>query len=57
MLALKVDLAVRESAPAYWCGDSVREGEVSNAIYPILDRDPVATQALFDIVKAQPGYR
>jgi type I restriction enzyme R subunit len=29
---------------------------VQNAIYPLLDRDREATQALFDIIKNQPGY-
>jgi type I restriction enzyme R subunit len=55
-LALKLDLAVRERAPAGWKGDAPREVEVKNAIFPLLDRDREATQALFDIIKNQPGY-
>ena len=55
-LALKLDLAVRESAPAGWHGDQAREAQVLNALYPILDRDREATQALFEIIKNQPGY-
>jgi type I restriction enzyme R subunit len=56
-LALKIDFAVRENAPAGWYGDHAREAQVLNALYPILDRDREATQAVFDIVKKQPGYQ
>ena len=55
-LALRIDRAVRERAPAGWKGDETRERTVQNAIYPLLDRDRQATQALFDIIKNQPGY-
>lgn len=55
-LGLKIDLVVRERAPAGWKGDETRERQVLNAIFPILDRDREATQALFDIIKNQPGY-
>ena len=55
-LALQIDLAVRERAPAGWKGDETRERTVQNAIFPLLDRDREATQALFDIIKNQPGY-
>ena len=56
-LALKIDLAVREHAPAGWYGDHAREAQVKNALFPVLDRDREATQAVFDIVKNQPGYQ
>ena len=55
-LALKLDLAVRENAPAGWHGDQPREAQVLNALVPLLDRDRDATQALFEIIKNQPGY-
>ncbi|MCM2288741.1 MAG: HsdR family type I site-specific deoxyribonuclease [Sulfuritalea sp.] len=55
-LALKIDLAVRERAPAGWYGDQAREAQVLNALFPLLDRDREATQALFEIIKNQPGY-
>jgi type I restriction enzyme R subunit len=55
-LAVKIDLVVRESAPAGWKGDQAREAQVLNALYPMLDRDRDATKALFDIIKSQPGY-
>jgi type I restriction enzyme R subunit len=55
-LAIRLDMAVRESAPAGWKGDHARESQVLNAIYPVLDRDRIATLAVFEIVKNQPGY-
>ncbi|WP_426177399.1 type I restriction endonuclease subunit R [Massilia sp. TWR1-2-2] len=56
VLALRIDLAVRESAPAGWKGDQAREAQVLNALFPLLDRDRDATLALFEIIKKQPGY-
>lgn len=56
-LALKIDLAVREQAPAGWHGDAAREAQVVNALFPILERDRKATEAVFEIVKNQPGYQ
>jgi len=56
LLALKLDWVVRERAPAGWKGDETRERTVQNAIYPLLDKDRQATEALFDIIKNQPGY-
>lgn len=55
-LALHIDVAVRDRAPAGWRGDQAREAQVQNALYPILGRDPVATKAIFEIIKNQPGY-
>ena len=55
-LALQLDWVVRERAPAGWKGDETRERTVQNAIYPLLDKDRQATEALFDIIKNQPGY-
>lgn len=55
-LALDLDLLVREHAPAGWKGDQAREAQVLNALYPALERDRVATRALFEIIKNQPGY-
>jgi type I restriction enzyme R subunit len=56
-LALKLDRAVRENAPAGWKGDQAREAQVLNALFPILDRDREATRAVFEIIKSQPGYQ
>jgi type I restriction enzyme R subunit len=55
-LALQIDLAMREKAPAGWKGDDTREKQVLNALFPIMSRDRQATQAIFDIIKNQPGY-
>ncbi|MCC6747128.1 MAG: type I restriction endonuclease subunit R [Deltaproteobacteria bacterium] len=55
-LALQIDLVVRERAPAGWKGDQAREAQVLNALFPLLNRDRAATQALFEIIKKQPGY-
>ena len=55
-LALKIDQAIREDAPAGWKGDDTREKQVLNTLFPIMDRDRDATQALFEIIKKQPGY-
>ena len=55
-LALRIDWIIREQAPAGWRGDPPRESRVLNALFPLLDRDREATQALFEIIKNQPGY-
>ena len=55
-LALQIDMAVRENAPAGWRGDQAREAQVLNALFPILERDREATKAVFEIVKHQHGY-
>jgi len=55
-LALEIDRTMRERAPAGWKGDQAREAQVLNALFPILKRDREATQALFEIIKNQPGY-
>lgn len=55
-LALMLDKAIREKAPAGWKGDSAREAQVLNAIYPIMKKNKAATLAIFEIIKNQPGY-
>ena len=55
-LALKIDQAMREHAPAGWKGDETREKQVLNALFPIMARDRTATQAIFEIIKHQGGY-
>lgn len=55
-LALELDQAMREKAPAGWKGDDTREKQVLNALFPIMARDRQATQAIFEIVKNLPGY-
>lgn len=53
-IALDIDQAMREKAPAGWRGDDTREKQVLNALFPILLRDREATQAVFEIIKNQP---
>lgn len=55
-LAKKIDLIIKENAPSGWRGDQARESQILNAIFPILDKDREATQALFEIIKNQTGY-
>jgi type I restriction enzyme R subunit len=55
-LALEIDRTVRDWAPAGWRGDQAREAQVLNALFPLLNRDREATQAVFEIIKNQPGY-
>jgi type I restriction enzyme R subunit len=55
-LALQLDLAVRETSPKNWKGDPTREAQILNALFPLLSRDREATQAIFEIIKNQPGY-
>jgi len=55
-VALALDQAIRHQAPANWKGDEVKEKQVLNALFPIMARDRVATQAIFEIIKNQPGY-
>jgi len=55
-LALAIDEAVLSHAPANWKGDEIKERLVLNVLFPIMARDRVATQAIFEIIKNQPGY-
>jgi len=55
-LALELDQAMREHAPAGWKGDDTREKQVLNALFPIMARDREATKAIFEIIWNQPGY-
>jgi type I restriction enzyme R subunit len=55
-LALKIDQAVREHAPAGWKGDETKERIVQNFLHKLMQKDREATLALFEIIKNQPGY-
>jgi type I restriction enzyme R subunit len=50
-IALALDQAMREQAPAGWKGDETREKQVLNALFPIMGRDREATRAIFEIIK------
>lgn len=57
-LALQIDLVIREQAPAGWQEDSdgPRGAQVLNALFPLFNRDRLATKAVFEIIKNQQGY-
>lgn len=55
-MALDIDRAMREKAPADWRGDPARESQVLNALFPIMGRDRQATTELFKLIKNQAGY-
>jgi type I restriction enzyme R subunit len=55
-LALKLDLLIRDEAPAGWKGDEVKERVVQNLIHRALGKSREATLAVFELVKNQPGY-
>ncbi len=57
-LALEIEKTVLEKAPAGWKEDieGPRGRQVLNALYPLMGKNKEATQALFDLIKNQPGY-
>jgi type I restriction enzyme, R subunit len=57
-IALELDRAMRNNAPAGWKNDKdgPRQKQVINALFPIMQRDRTATQAIFEIVANQEGY-
>ncbi len=55
-LAVKIDRAVKEHAPAGWRGDETRERAVRNVLFPVMNRDRDATLSLFEVIKHQPEY-
>lgn len=55
-LALALDQAMRERAPAGWKGDETKERIVQNFLHKLMQKDGTATLAIFDIIKNQPGY-
>ena len=54
-LALEIELAMREKAPAGWKGDDPKEKQILNALFQLFERDRMATQAIFKIIKNQSG--
>ena len=57
-IALALDRVMRYGAPAGWKNDKggPRQIQVMNALFPIVKRDRIATQAIFEIVANQEGY-
>ena len=55
-LALEIDSAMRNEAPADWRGDDAREKQVQNALFRVLKKDRTATLALFNQLKQMSIY-
>ena len=55
-LALKIDRAMQEEAPANWRGDSVKENQVKNLLHPLTGKDGDATLKLFELIRNQSAY-
>jgi type I restriction enzyme R subunit len=55
-LALEIDKAMRELAPARWRGDDIKEREVKSTLFPIMKKDRNVTTALFELLKNMKGY-
>lgn len=56
-MALEIDRAMREQAPAGWKGDPARESQILNALFPIMEQDREATKAVFELIRNQAGYQ
>ena len=55
-MAIKLDKAIKDEAPAMWRGDQAKESVVLNAIHRALGKGREETLAVYEIVKNQPGY-
>lgn len=55
-LALLIDSAMREKAPAHWKGDEVKERQVGNVLFELMNRDRAATKRLLDLIRNMDGY-
>lgn len=55
-LALQIDRAMKDQAPAGWRGDETKERMVLNFLYPLMGRNREATSRLFELLRNQPGY-
>lgn len=55
VMALKVDRAVRETAPFGWRGNAMKERKVRRCLEHILD-DPDTVERIFEILKNQSEY-
>lgn len=55
-MALDIDRTMLEKAPANWRGDSAKESQILNALFPIMDKNRDVTIALFELIKNQAAY-
>jgi type I restriction enzyme R subunit len=54
-LAIAIDLAMREGAPAGWRGDQPKEAQVKNVLFPLLGHNRDQTIAVFELIKNSQG--
>jgi type I restriction enzyme R subunit len=54
--AMEIDRTMREKAQSGWKGDQAKERVIQNFLHKLLQKDGAAMQALFEIIKNQPGY-
>jgi type I restriction enzyme, R subunit len=57
LLTLRIDKVMREDVPTEWNGDPTREAQVKNELYRVMNKNKVATNSLFDLLKDIPGYQ
>ncbi|MBJ6981670.1 HsdR family type I site-specific deoxyribonuclease [Luteimonas sp. MC1572] len=55
--AVQIDTAMRESVPADWKGNQIKEQVVRSTLLGLVDGDRAAMLRLFELVKNQAGYR
>ena len=55
-LAMEIDQTMKEKAQSGWKGDQAKERVIQNLLHKLLQKDVAAMQALFEIIKNQPGY-
>ena len=55
--AVQIDAAMRESVPAGWKGDEIKERMVQSTLLALVGGDKEAMLKLFELVKNQAGYR
>lgn len=55
-LAMEIDRTMKEKAQSGWKGDQAKERVIQNFLHKLLQKDVAAMQALFEIIKNQPGY-
>jgi type I restriction enzyme R subunit len=55
-LAMEIDQTMKEKAQSGWKGDQAKERVIQNFLHKLVHKDVAAMQALFEIIKNQPGY-
>jgi type I restriction enzyme R subunit len=53
---MEIDQTMKEKAQSGWKGDQAKERVIQNFLHKLVHKDVAAMQALFEIIKNQPGY-